>query len=220
MGPANSIVRGNLHSALPGYPGQQPNAVTQAPPIQSAAYLSHQGNYHPSPPAASTPFLSHQGGYGPPPVAAPLGQYSREQMRPPGSGPPVGVAQGLIEDFSSLTVGSVPGSFDSGLDSKALPRPLDGDVEPSSFAEMYPMNCDSRYLRLTTSAIPNSQSLVSRWHLPLGAVVCPLAEAPDGVRIIHSQQLQSWIDTFLIIVCAKIIFVLANCLHSGGGARR
>jgi protein transport protein SEC24 len=31
--------------------------------------------------------------------------------------------------------------------------------------------------------MPNSQSLVSRWHLPLGAVVCPLAEAPDGEEV-------------------------------------
>ncbi|KAI3693498.1 hypothetical protein L1987_76441 [Smallanthus sonchifolius] len=90
---------------------------------------------------------------------------------------------GLVEDFSSLSIGSVPGSFDAGLDTKVLPRPLDGDVEPSSFAQMYPMNCNSRYLRLTTSAIPNSQSLVSRWHLPLGAVVCPLAEAPEGEEV-------------------------------------
>lgn len=43
----------------------------------------------------------------------------------------------------------------------------------------------------STSAIPNSQSLVSRWHLPQEAVVCPLAEAPNMVSIIQSEQLQS-----------------------------
>lgn len=96
---------------------------------------------------------------------------------------------GLVEDFSSLSIGSVPGSFDAGLDTKVLPRPLEGDVEPNSFAQMYPMNCNSRYLRLTTSAIPNSQSLVSRWHLPLGAVVCPLAEAPEGVSIFTVREI-------------------------------
>ncbi|MBA0567461.1 hypothetical protein Golob_012196 [Gossypium lobatum] len=77
----------------------------------------------------------------------------------------------------------MPGSIEPGLDYRTLPRPLDGDLEPNSFLEMYPMNCDPRYLRLTTSAIPNSQSLVSRWHLPLGAVVCPLAEAPEGEEV-------------------------------------
>nr|KAJ0192677.1 hypothetical protein LSAT_V11C800426250 [Lactuca sativa] len=133
------------------------------------------GGYAPPQPTTSAPF---QGGYGStPPVASPLGMYVG------GSTPPTGGMQGLVEDFSSLSIGSVPGSFDAGLDTKVLPRPLEGDVEPSSFAEMYPMNCNSRYLRLTTSAIPNSQSLVSRWHLPLGAVVCPLAEAPEGEEV-------------------------------------
>ncbi|KAA8515259.1 hypothetical protein F0562_018511 [Nyssa sinensis] len=179
-----SAVRPTSQSAFPGYPSKQSNAVTQAPPVQSASFLAHQGGYVPPPPASSTPFLSHQGGYvPPPPAAAPLALYSREQMQHPGSAPPMGSVQGLIEDFSSLSLGSVPGSIDPRLDSKTLPRPLDGDVEPNSFADMYPMNCNSRYLRLTTSAIPNSQSLVSRWHLPLGAVVCPLAEAPDGEEV-------------------------------------
>ncbi|KAA8519804.1 hypothetical protein F0562_014106 [Nyssa sinensis] len=176
--------RATLQSTFPGYPSKLSNGVPQAPPVQSAAFLAHQGGYVPPPPASSSPFLAHQGGYVPPPTAAaPLAPYSREQMQHPGSGPPMGSVQGLIEDFSSLSLGSVPGSMDPGLDTKALPRPLEGDVEPSSFAKMYPMNCNSRYLRLTTSAIPSSQSLGSRWHLPLGAVLCPLAEAPDGEEV-------------------------------------
>ncbi|GMP99662.1 hypothetical protein CsSME_00047051 [Camellia sinensis var. sinensis] len=180
-----------LQSAFPGYPSRPSNAVTQPPPVQSAPFVSHQGGYGPPPPTTSTPFFAHQGGYvPPPPVTAPLGAYSRDQMQHQGSGPPMGAVQGLTEDFSSLSLASVPGSLDPGLDSKALPRPLDGDVEPNSYAEMYPMNCNSRYLRLTTSAIPSSQSLVSRWHLPLGAVVCPLAEPPDGeeVAIVNFTQ--------------------------------
>ncbi|KAE8010366.1 hypothetical protein FH972_006741 [Carpinus fangiana] len=175
--------RPNFQSSFPGYARMQSNADLQAPPIQSP-FPPHQGGYAPAPLASSSPFLTHQGGYVPPmPVAAPLGLQSRDQMQHLGSGPPIGSIQGLIEDFSSLSVGSVPGSVDPGIDLKAMPRPLDGDVEPKLFAEMYPMNCDPRYLRLTTSAIPNSASLVSRWHLPLGAVVCPLAEAPDGEEV-------------------------------------
>ncbi|KAG5514504.1 hypothetical protein RHGRI_035799 [Rhododendron griersonianum] len=173
-----------LQSGFPRYPSNPTNAVTQPPPVQSAQFITNQGGYGPVPPATSASFPSRQGGYvPPPPVAAPLGVYSREHMQHQGSGPPMGAVQGLTEDFSSLSVASVPGSIDPGLDSKALPRPLDGDVEPKSFADIYPMNCDPRYLRLTTCAIPNSQSLVSRWHLPLGAVVCPLAEAPDGEEV-------------------------------------
>ncbi|KAL4613706.1 hypothetical protein ACB092_07G000100 [Castanea dentata] len=172
----------NFQSSFPGYARMQSNADLQPPPMQSP-FPSHQGGYAPAPPTSSIPFLSHQGGYvPPPPVAAPLGLQSRDQMQYPGSGPP-GSIQGLIEDFSSLSIGSVPGSIDPGVDPKALPRPLEGDVEPKLFSEMYPMNCNPRFLRLTTSGIPNSQSLASRWHLPLGAVVCPLAEAPDGEEV-------------------------------------
>ncbi|KAF7121232.1 hypothetical protein RHSIM_Rhsim13G0029500 [Rhododendron simsii] len=176
-----SAPRPTLQTSCTGFLGNPPNAVIQPPPVQSAPFVTHQGSFGPVPPTTSASFPSHQGGnVPPPPVAAPLGVYSREHIRHQGSGPPMGAVQGLAEDFSSLSVASVPGSIDPGLDSKALPRPLDGDVEPKSFADMYPLNCDSRYVRFTTCTMPNSQSLVSRWHLPLGAVVCPLAEAPDG----------------------------------------
>ncbi|MBA0733824.1 hypothetical protein Gogos_017797, partial [Gossypium gossypioides] len=168
----------NFQPPFGGYPSKQP-AGSQASP-----FPSQQGSYMPPPPASSSPFPSQQGSYGPsPPVAAPLGYQLRDQMQHPGSAPPIGGAQSLAEDFSSLSLASTPGSIEPGLDYRTLPRPLDGDVEPSSFVEMYPMNCNPRYLRLTTSAIPNSQSLASRWHLPLGAVVCPLAEAPEGEEV-------------------------------------
>ncbi|KAK5844834.1 hypothetical protein PVK06_000975 [Gossypium arboreum] len=158
-----------------GYPSKQP-AGSQASP-----FPSQQGSYMPPPPVSSSPFPSQQGSYGPsPPVATPLGYQLRDQMQHPGSAPPIGSAQSLAEDFSSLSLASTPGSIEPGLDYRTLPRLLDGDVEPSSFLEMYPMNCNPRYLRLTTSAIPNSQSLASRWHLPLDAVVC---EAPEGEEV-------------------------------------
>ncbi|KAB2044444.1 hypothetical protein ES319_D01G090400v1 [Gossypium barbadense] len=168
----------NFQPPFGGYPSKQP-AGSQASP-----FPSQQGSYMPPPLASSYPFPSQQGSYGPsPPVAAPLGYQLRDQMQHPGSAPNIGGAQSLAEDFSSLSLASTPGSIEPGLDYRTLPRPLDGDVEPSSFVEMYPMNCNPRYLRLTTSAIPNSQSLASRWHLPLGAVVCPLAEAPEGEEV-------------------------------------
>eukprot|EP00262_Sarcandra_glabra_P004634 TRINITY_DN1577_c0_g1_i7.p1 TRINITY_DN1577_c0_g1~~TRINITY_DN1577_c0_g1_i7.p1 ORF type:complete len:488 (+),score=89.41 TRINITY_DN1577_c0_g1_i7:268-1731(+) len=154
-----------LQPSLHGYSNMQATPVTHIPPTQA-------------------PFLAHQGGYvPPPPMASQIGLNSREKMNYPNMGPPVSALQGLVEEFSSLSVGSVPGSVDPGVDVKALPRPLNGDEEPNVFVEMYPLNCHPRYLRLTTSAIPNSQSLLSRWHLPLGAVVHPLAEAPDGDEV-------------------------------------
>ncbi|XVF33892.1 hypothetical protein REPUB_Repub18cG0010800 [Reevesia pubescens] len=174
-----SATKSTFQPPFPGYQGQRP-AVSQAP----SPFPSQQGSFMAPPPASSSPFPSQQGSYvPPPPVAAPLGYQPRDQMQHPGSAPPIGGIQSLTEDFSSLSLASMPGSIEPGLDYRTLPRPLDGDVEPSSFVEMYPMNCDPRYLRLTTSAIPNSQSLVSRWHLPLGAVVCPLAEVPEGEEV-------------------------------------
>lgn len=173
---------GTFQPAFPGYDNTQPNSVAQAPPVQSASFPLQQGSY--GPPAPATPFLAQQRGYVPgPPISTPSGLYSGNQMQQHGGAPPLAGSQGLAEDFSSLSLGSVPGSFDAGVDTAALPRPLDGDVEPKSFADMYPLNCSSRFVRLTTSGIPNSQSLASRWHFPIGAVVCPLAEAPAGVSL-------------------------------------
>ncbi|XP_037494590.1 protein transport protein Sec24-like At3g07100 isoform X2 [Jatropha curcas] len=174
--------RATLQPPLPGYIKQLP-AVSQPPPIQSP-FQAQQGSYAPPAPTPSPNFPAHQGGFGQPqPLAGPFGVHSRDHIQHPGSSPPIGGIQALSEDFSSLSIGSIPGSIDPGLDPKSLPRPLDDDVEPTPLGDVYSMNCDPRYLRLTTSAIPNSQSLVSRWHLPLGAVVCPLAEAPDGEEV-------------------------------------
>lgn len=162
---------------FPGYPSKQAGAEMQAPPMHSN-FPANQGNYGPAPPAAASPFLSHHGGYVPsPPMAPPVG------MQQPGSVPPMGSVQGLAEDFNALTMQTRPGTMDPLFDPKELPRPLEGDVESKNLADMYPMNCSPRYLRLTTSAVPSSQSLASRWHLPLGAVVCPLAEPPDGEEV-------------------------------------
>ncbi|URE34005.1 protein transport protein Sec24-like [Musa troglodytarum] len=140
--------------------------AAHVPPIHTSQYHAHQSLVPP-----------------PPPVGGPMGFSSREQLQHPLTGPPIGGVQGLVEEFQSLTVGSVPGALDPEVDTKSLPRPLNGDEEPTKILEVYPFNCHLRFMRLTTHAIPNSQSLLSRWHLPLGAVVHPLAEAPDGLAI-------------------------------------
>ncbi|CAA2986321.1 transport Sec24-like At3g07100 [Olea europaea subsp. europaea] len=182
MGPSYMAAGGFFQPPVPGHPNTQSDSAIYAPPVQAVPLSSQQGGYGPA--ASPAPFSASQRGYMPTsPVVTPAGLYSRDQIQHPGIAPPMGVSQGLAEDFSSLSLGSVPGSFDTGLDPEILPRPLAGDVEPNSLAAMYPMNCSSRYIRLTTCGIPNSQSLASRWHLPLGAVVCPLAEAPDGEEV-------------------------------------
>lgn len=197
--------------SFPGYPRKQPGPEMQAPPSMHSSLPANQGNYGPVPPAASSPFLPHQGGYVPsPPMAAPLGVHPMQQ---PGSGPPIGSIQGLAEDFSSLTMQTRPGTMDPLFDAKELPRPLDGDVEPKNLADMYPMNCNPRFLRLSTTAVPSSQSLASRWHLPLGAVVCPLAEPPDGV----CASLPCLVSSNILVVL--LFYFVHHCsLFSGRGA--
>ena len=42
-------------------------------------------------------------------------------------------------------------------------------------------NCDSKFMRLTCNAIPNSSQLRGRWSMPLGVIVHPLAGEPVGI---------------------------------------
>lgn len=189
-GQPNSIPRSNFYQ--PPHDSQfSASKPASQPPTQAFQTTSF-------PPAQPT-FHSHQAGFmppPPPPTGVPSGLTSREHMQYPNAGPPMGGnLQGLVEDFQSLSVGSVPGSIDAGIDPESLPRPLDGDKEPTSVLEMYPLNCHPKFLRLTTHAIPSSQSLLSRWHLPLGAVVHPLAEVPNGV---------SKLCTYTCLLCMHI----------------
>ncbi|KAM0932236.1 putative Zinc finger, Sec23/Sec24-type, sec23/Sec24, trunk domain, sec23/Sec24, helical [Dioscorea sansibarensis] len=174
-------------SPMPGNPNAFPSGNVPQPPLESQ-FPSPRPVSQPPLQAYSSPYVpqarplnAQQGSYVPP---EPLGFSSRVQMQYSGTGPQLGgTIQGLLEDFQSLSVGSSPCMLDQGIDPKSLPRPLDVDQEPISVLEKYPLNCHPRYVRLTTHAIPSSQSLLSRWHLPLGAVVHPLAEAPDGEEV-------------------------------------
>ncbi|AQK42665.1 Protein transport protein Sec24-like [Zea mays] len=151
-------------------------------PLQAQGYYPGAPPSNPQFPMSRPAFQQPVQNMPPPPMgsAATFGNQAAYQS----GGPPVGgTLQSLVEDFQSLSLSSVPGSLDPGVDVKGLPRPLDGDEEPVKLIESYPFNCHPRYFRLTTHAIPASQSLVSRWHLPLGAVVHPLAESPDGEEV-------------------------------------
>ncbi|CAN6234253.1 unnamed protein product [Urochloa humidicola] len=162
---------------------QSPTGGALAPPPN---YVRPQGFYPGAPPANPQfprPAFQQPVQTMPPPPMGPTVAFGN-QAAYPSAGPPVGgTLQSLVEDFQSLALSSAPGSLDPGVDVKGLPRPLDGDDEPLKLLESYPLNCHPRYFRLTTHAIPASQSLVSRWHLPLGAVVHPLAESPDGEEV-------------------------------------
>jgi protein transport protein SEC24 len=157
-----------------------PTYARPPPPLQSQGYYPGAPPANPQYPMSRPAFQQPMQNMPPPPMG-PATTFGN-QVAYPSAGPPVGgTLQSLVEDFQSLSLSSTPGSLDPGVDVKGLPRPLDGDEEPVKLMEAYPLNCHPRYFRLTTHAIPASQSLVSRWHLPLGAVVHPLAESPDGV---------------------------------------
>ncbi|KAJ0980447.1 hypothetical protein J5N97_008702 [Dioscorea zingiberensis] len=171
-----------------GYPNASPLGNMPQPQFPAGRPVSRPTSQTFSAPNVPpyAPFNAHQGGFvpPPPPIGASLGFNARGQTQYPTAGPPLeGTLQGLIEDFQSLSVAPAPGTLDHGIDPKLLPRPLEGDNEPTSILETYPLNCHPRYLRLTTHAIPSSQSLLARWHLPLGIVVHPLAEAHEGEEV-------------------------------------
>uniref|UniRef100_M4CAK6 Protein transport protein Sec24-like At3g07100 n=1 Tax=Brassica campestris TaxID=3711 RepID=M4CAK6_BRACM len=188
-----------LVSQIPGQGIRPPPPPPSSNSFPSTAYGPPGGGSFqrfPTPPPPSGPpqtqtlaghFSPPRQPMGPPPQSLTSG-VPGGYASPPGTGfqqsmPPVNPSYpGVGGPQPSFPPSSYPPQT-GGLDPASFPRPLDGDVEPNTFAEMYPMNCHSRYLRLTTSAIPSSQSLASRWHLPLGAVVCPLAEAPEGEEV-------------------------------------
>lgn len=76
---------------------------------------------------------------------------------------------------------------DSSRQSSAVPRP-DGKAAQQSamtvqqmFAHLPPSaQCSKAFMRMTCNAIPNNASLVSKWNLPLGCLVRPLAPLPQG----------------------------------------
>ncbi len=60
---------------------------------------------------------------------------------------------------------------DAAATAAAFPRPAGPAAEeaigpPPPYAAT---NCKPQYMRVTTQAVPNSQALKARWHLPLGA---------------------------------------------------
>ncbi|CAM6099065.1 unnamed protein product [Calypogeia fissa] len=206
MAPYNALSQIPSSAPLPGHP----NGVAQPPPspggdrygIPSAAHpypnfvQAPPGHaYGASQPAAppqfggpqATPYgAPPQGAYGTAQPNSTLGQPQAGQMGGYMGPPPIGgygndpTARGLPEEFQSLSMVPLPGSMDAGVDAAALPRPSD-DMEPPP--STWAANCHPRYLRLTCNSLPNSHSLVSRWHLPLGAVLHPLAEAPPGEEV-------------------------------------
>ncbi|KAH7279438.1 hypothetical protein KP509_37G019900 [Ceratopteris richardii] len=188
----------NSASVGPGFPGQMGtynvpqgqglSNPSQYPPafgsVQSAQYPQY---------ASGAPSLTSDG------------QLNRATAYP-GAAPLYQNVQGLVEEFQSLSMISGPGSMEGSVDASALPRP---ELQDSDYpVQSSPANCHGRYFQLTCNALPNSQSLAARWHLPLGAVSHPLAEAPlneevpvidfGSSGIIRCRRCRTYINPFAV----------------------
>ncbi|KAK3018193.1 hypothetical protein RJ639_002886 [Escallonia herrerae] len=154
----------------------KPNLQPSSPPM-GPSYPAARGTFQPALPGYPGRLCTP-----PPPLGAPQGFYPRGQIQPPGSAPPTGAVQGLTEDFSSLSFGSVPGSFDPGFDSKALPRPLEEPLtDPNPAAEDYDQPAARRIHRLALHLNP-PQGL----HNP--GDLCMMACAAKGKQLDVSTQ--------------------------------
>lgn len=60
-----------------------------------------------------------------------------------------------------------------------------GAGEPAAVVDLH--SCDPGYLRPTTTCVPNSSALRSRWHLPLGIIVQPLSSTARPVPVSHTD---------------------------------
>ncbi|CAL6417065.1 unnamed protein product [Bathycoccus prasinos] len=115
---------------------------------------------------------------------------------PPGAGmmPGMGGQQGGYPpdaDARSIDV--------QNLDQKALPRPGEDEARPNSN-----LSCDSKYLRLTVGALPQSVGLKQRFALPVGCIVrpmCPGDSVPTAQfgssGIVRCRRCRTYINPFV-----------------------
>ena len=133
--------------------------------------------------------------------------------------------QAVLDAFETLTLGqgqAVPGPPGSQqaqqANAAAFPRPAGTKQQkeaalgppPSSTSVSktgnVPAGCNPEFVRFTTNAVPNSQALKSRWHLPYGAVVHPLAETGGQVpvanvghtTIVRCKRCRTYMNPFMV----------------------
>lgn len=122
-----------------------------------------------------------------------------------------------LDAFETLNLGpgqavpGPPGSQPTGSGNAAtFPRPAgtQEQVETAIGAppSKNPANCAPEFVRFTTNAVPNSQALKSRWHLPYGAIVHPLAETEKQVpianaghtTIVRCKRCRTYMNPFMV----------------------
>lgn len=100
--------------------------------------------------------------------------------------------QGGVSPGQATEVGVNPAEF---------PRPGATPGEPP-YVEG---NCDTRFMRMTVNALPNTAALKARWGLPLGAIVQPMATGGNPVpmvdfgnsTIVRCRKCRTYINPFV-----------------------
>lgn len=144
------------------------------------------------------------------PYDGPAGPSPTTGVLPPGPGfGAFGVdpahEQQLLSQFASLSLGSAVPGQSGGINPEEFPRPI-GDEAVALLAPpepLHPANCPAKYMRLTCSAMPNSQQLRQRWKLPLSVVVQPLVdnEVPvvdlGSAGIVRCRTCRTYVNPFV-----------------------
>ncbi|MEW5302407.1 MAG: hypothetical protein WDW36_005198 [Sanguina aurantia] len=119
--------------------------------------------------------------------------------------------QQLMEQFESLAlVGAMGPGQAEGADPMAMPRPV-GGAFAQAMAAQPPWdlgNCSSDNMRMTVNAIPATTALRSRWPLPLGAIVHPMADEAFGrtvpvvslgpAGIVRCRRCRTYMNPFMV----------------------
>lgn len=115
----------------------------------------------------------------------------------------------ISTQFQTLTLGSYSQGhqIDVGIDPSLFPRPCGCDPDAVSAAPevQNKSNCNSKFMRMTCNAIPNSSQLRGRWSMPLGVLVHPLAGdpgdvpvvCPDSAGIVRCRRCRTYINPFV-----------------------
>jgi len=92
-------------------------------------------------------------------------------------------ASAAPEAFESIPIAASRAGQPESLNPQLLPRPI-GSLLESAVAPPATIwssgSCSPAAMRLTVTAVPGSAVLRARWHLPLGVIVHPMADAEVG----------------------------------------
>lgn len=118
---------------------------------------------------------------------------------------------GLAAQFEQLALGKGQSPeagqpAEDGPNLAEFPRPI--GAESAAGEACIPLDqhsCDPGYLRPTTSCVPSTAALRSRWHLPLGVIVNPLNSAArpvpvsdtDPLLIVRCEQCRTYMNPFM-----------------------